>query len=335
MTIFLRFLCAMAISFWLLPGILAAQTQHPDIPSHPGRQAVKSDEPSKKHPVTENREAETIVRLHSEVVTLNVTVTDKHHNLVTGLESQHFEVYEDKVLQKIEFFSNIDEPVSVCIIFDISESMREKLDDARAALSAFIETSHKNDDFFIVVFNQRPRLIGVSLDGETAIQLFSSVEVGGSTALFDAAYLGVEEVKRGRHKKRALLIISDGRDNRSQYSFEELERELKESDIQVYCIGIVEYFGEYAEWSDERGADILKKLAKTTGGKAFFPRLNHELDDAITRIALELRRQYSIGYVPSNFKRDGKWRKIKLRIKPPPDFPRLIIRTKEGYYAGH
>jgi Ca-activated chloride channel homolog len=331
---------AMVISVCMLSALPLSRAQQgpPEgLPApQPERQENKAEDLStRRPPQVKGAEGETIVKLSSDVVTLNVTVTDKHHNLVTGLEPQHFEVYEDKVMQKIEFFSSIDEPVSISIIFDTSESMKDKLDRARAALKAFIETSHKSDDFFLVPFNHRPNLIGRSVDGETAMQLLSEIEAGGSTALYDAAYLGVEEVKRGRHKKRALLIISDGQDNRSHYSSEELLRQLKESDVQVYCIGIVESFGDYVESSEERGSILLKKLAKTTGGKAFFPRINHELDDAVACIALELRRQYSIGYVPANFKRDGKWRKIKLRIKPPRDFPRLIIRTKEGYYAGN
>jgi len=327
------------MSLCLLPGLPSTRAQQgpQDIPPapQPERERVKPEELSSKRPANgKGAEGETIVRLSSEVVTLNVTVTDKHHNFVTGLKPQHFEVYEDNVMQKIEFFSSIDEPVSIGIIFDVSQSMQDKLDRARAALKAFIETSHIGDDFFIVVFNQRPDLIGESVDGDTALRLLSAVDADGTTALYDAAYLGVEEVKHGRHKKRALLIISDGQDNRSHYTSEELLRQLKESDIQVYCIGIMESFGMYAESNDERGSMILKKLAKTTGGKAFFPRLNRELDDAVACIALELRRQYSIGYVPSNFRRDGKWRKIKLRIKPPHELPRLIVRTKEGYYAG-
>ncbi len=332
---FLRSLCTMVMSLCLLSGLPSARAQPAPQDTPPVRQGIKSEEVSTRRPVQgRGAEAETIVRLSSEVVTLNVTVTDKHHNLVTGLESQHFEVYEDNVMQKIEFFSSIEEPVSISIIFDISESMKEKMGRARAALKAFIETSHFGDDFFLVAFNHRPNLIAQSVDGETAMRELSAVEAGGSTALYDAVYLGVEEVKRGRHKKRALLIISDGQDNRSEYTLQELHRQLKESDVQVYCIGIVETFEFDPDWNEDRGSMILKKLAKMTGGKAFFPRMNHELDDAVACIALELRRQYSIGYVPSNFKPDGKWRKIKLRIKPPPDLPRLMVRTREGYYAG-
>jgi Ca-activated chloride channel homolog len=337
---YLRSLFAM-IMLCLLPGLSAARIQQAsqgDPPSpQRGQDAVKREDLSTHRPTQGNvADGETVLRLHTEVVTLNVTVTDKHDNLmVAGLESQHFEVYEDNVMQKIEFFSNIEAPVSIGIVFDISLSMKGKLERAREALKAFIETSHHDDDFFLIPFDHRPHVIGESTDGETAVRLLSEVDAGGATALYDAAYLGIEEVKRGRHKKQALLIISDGEDNSSHYSYEELRRLLKESDVQVYCIGIMGYSWRQIDEMSEEGRMILNSLAKVTGGKAYFPRLNRELDEAVARISVELRRQYSIGYIPANFDHDGKWRKIKVRINPPPELPRLKIRTREGYYADH
>src|SRR5262249_23319764 len=195
---------------------------------------------------------------------------------------------------------------------DVSDSMRTKLDRARAALKAFIETSHHSDDFFLVSFNHHPRLLGGPIKGETVLRLLSEVYAYGSTALYDAAYIGAEEVKQGIHNKRALLIISDGEDNSSIYTYTELRRLLQESDIQVYCIGLVEPDWGFASSTNDRGRMLLTQIAKITGGSAFFPRLNRELDDAVERIAVALRRQYSIGYIPSNFSRDGKWRKIKV-----------------------
>jgi Ca-activated chloride channel homolog len=329
------------IMLCLLPGLSAAQNQQAtqgDPPSpQRGNDAVKTEGLSTHRPAQGNvAEGETVLRLRTEVVTLNVTVTDKHENLmVAGLEPQHFEVYEDNVMQKIEFFSNIDAPLSIGIVFDISLSMKGKLDRAREALKAFIETSHRDDDFFLIPFDHRPHVIGESTDSETAVRLLSEVDAGGATALYDAAYLGIEEVKRGRHKKQALLIISDGEDNSSHYSYEELRRLLKESDVQVYCIGIMSYSWRQLDEMSEEGRMVLNSLAKVTGGKAYFPRLNQELDEAVARISVELRRQYSIGYIPANFSHDGKWRKIKVRVNPPPELPRLKIRTREGYYAGH
>jgi Ca-activated chloride channel family protein len=340
MSRYLRSLLAMIMFLCLLPGLSVARAQQilPGDPPSPqgGQRAIKPEGPSTQRPAQDNgAEGDPVLKLSTEVVTLNVTVTDKHHNMVGGLEAQHFEVYEDKILQKIEFFNNVEAPVSIGIVFDVSLSMKGRLNRARAALKSFIDTSHRDDDFFLIPFDHRPQLIGESADGESAERLLSEVEAGGSTALYDAVYLGAESVKRGRHKKQALLVISDGQDNSSFYSYGDLRRLLKESDVQVYSIGITESAWMLADYIYEEGRMILTDLTKVTGGKAFFPRLNKELDEAMARIAMELRQQYSIGYIPANFSRDGKWRKIKVRVNPPPEMPRLIIRTREGYFADH
>ena len=281
----------------------------------------------------EIKEGETIIRVKTEVISLTVTVTDPGNRLVTGLDRRHFEVYEDKVKQTIEYFKDEDAPASVGIIFDTSGSMKGKLDRAREALRAFIRTSHDDDDFFLVGFNQRANLLAEFTDGNTLTSKLSLVDPRGQTALYDAVYLGLEKVKQGRHQKRALLLISDGQDNSSRYSYNELRKALKEANVQIYCIGIVEVRRAANGTLDLQGQSILEEIARVTGGKAFFPRVAAELEDATTRIALELRHQYSIGYVPTNAQRDGQWHKIKVRVKPPRGLSSLIVRAKEGYYA--
>ena len=263
----------------------------------------------------------------------SVTVTDPYSRLVTGLDRQHFEVFEDKVKQNIEFFRDEDVPVSVGIIFDVSGSMKGKLDRAREALKAFVQTSHDQDDFFLVGFNQRANLVAEFTDGESLINKLMLIDPKGQTALYDASYLGLEKVKQGRHQKRAILLISDGQDNASRYTYGELRKMLKEANVQIYSIGIVEMGGGAGGSLDLQGQGILEEVSQTTGGKAFFPRSAAELEDATTRIALELRHQYSIGYLPTNEKRDGKWRKISVKVNPPRGLPRLNVRSKEGYYA--
>lgn len=271
--------------------------------------------------------------IDTELVSFSVTVTDPNSRLVTGLDKQHFEVYEDKVKQSISFFNSEDVPVSLGIIFDVSGSMKGKIDRAREALKAFIQTCHNDDDFFLVGFNQRASLLAEFTDGDTITNKFTLVDPHGQTALYDAAYLGIEKVKQGRHQKRAILLISDGQDNSSRYTYGELRKLLKEAGVQIYCIGIVEMGGQSGGTLDLQGQSILEEIAQTTGGKAFFPRSAAELEDATTRIALELRHQYSIGYIPTNVKRDGQWHKIKVQVKPPRGLPQLKVQHKEGYYA--
>jgi Ca-activated chloride channel family protein len=270
---------------------------------------------------------------YTDLVSLPVTVTDSYNRLVTGLDRQHFEVYEDKVKQEISFFSDDDAPVNLGIVFDVSGSMKGKLDRARDALKAFIQTSHSDDDFFLVGFNQRANLLAEFTDGEALASKLTLVEPKGQTALYDAAYLGIEKVKQGRHKRNAILLISDGQDNSSRYTYGELRKLLKEAGVQIYCIGIVEIGGGAGGTLDIQGQAILEEISQTTGGKAFFPRSGAELEDATTRIALELRHQYSIGYNPTNVKRDGQWHKIKVNVKGPKGLSNLKVQYKEGYYA--
>lgn len=273
------------------------------------------------------------IKIGTELVSLTVTVTDPYNRLVTGLDKHNFEIFEDKVKQEISHFSDDDVPVSLGIIFDVSGSMKGKLDRARDALRAFIQTSHSDDDFFLVGFNQRANLLAEFTDGDTLTNKLTLVDPRGQTALYDASYLGIEKVKQGRHQKRALLLISDGQDNSSRYTYGELRKLLKEAGVQIYCIGIVEFGGGAGGSLDLQGQAILEEISQVTGGKAFFPRSAAELEDATTRIALELRHQYSIGYAPTNIKKDGQWHKIKVSVKPPRGLPSLKVQHKEGYYA--
>jgi Ca-activated chloride channel family protein len=274
-----------------------------------------------------------IIKQRTSLVVVNVSVTDKQYRQIGGLNKEHFEIYEDKVRQQIEFFSDDDKPASVGIIFDLSGSMNNKMSRAREAIKAFIDTCHDQDDFFLVGFNERATLLAELSDGRSVLDRLSLAEPRGQTALYDAAYLGVEKVKEGRHDKRAVLIVSDGQDNASRYNYGELRKLLKEADVQVYCIGILEEGAGAGSVLDRQGQLVLEELARTTGGMAFFPSSYSELEDSVMRIALTLRHQYSIGYVPFNEQRDGKWRKIKVRVNAPKGLPSLIVRAKEGYYA--
>jgi Ca-activated chloride channel family protein len=301
----------------------------------PGSQSPQSPQSPMPplRPPSPNQGDQGPIRDFTDVVSLPVTVTDAYNRLVTGLDRQHFEIFEDKVKQEISFFSDDDAPVNLGIVFDVSGSMKGKLDRARDALKAFIQTSHGEDDFFLVGFNQRANLLAEFTDGDSLTNKLTLVDPKGQTALYDAAYLGIEKVKQGRHIRNAMLLISDGQDNSSRYTYGELRKLLKEAGVQIYCIGIVEIGGASGGSLDMQGQAILEEIAQTTGGKAFFPRSAAELEDATTRIALELRHQYSIGYNPTNVKRDGQWHKIRVSVKGPKGLSNLKVQHKEGYYA--
>jgi len=271
---------------------------------------------------------------NTDLITVTVTVTDTYGRYVSGLGKGAFTVLDEKKPQEITYFSDDDSPVSVGVIFDVSGSMGgDKIKRARDALSKFIQTSHNMDEYFLIAFNSRAQLLlDKTRDGNQVLDKLTFVQTRNNTALYDACYLGVEKVQRGAHPKRALLLISDGQDNNSRYTFGELRRLLKESDVTLYGIGILSGSDAGSSMGME-GQGILDELASVSGGKAFFPRSNAEMDDIFEQIALELRHQYSIGYKPVNFTNDGRWHKIKVKVTPPRGLPRLFVRSKEGYYA--
>ena len=274
------------------------------------------------------------VIVNTDLVTVTVTVTDAYGRYVTGLNKNAFTIFDDKEEQQISFFSNDDAPVSLGVVFDVSNSMSgEKILRAREALSRFIETSHNNDEYFLIGFNTRAQLLlDRTRDSNALLDKLTFVQTKGRTALYDACYLGLEKVTRGAHQKRAVLLISDGQDNSSRYTFSELRRLLKESDVIIYSVGILNSHDDTTSMG-MGGRAILDELSGVSGGKSFYPSTAAEMNDTFEKIALELRNQYSIGYRPSNFQNDGKWHKLKVKIKAPRGLPRLFWRNKEGYYA--
>jgi Ca-activated chloride channel family protein len=273
------------------------------------------------------------ISVKTDLVTLTLTVTDMYGRYVSGLDKKAFTIIDNNEEQEITFFSDSDAPVSIGILFDISGSMNgEKIGKARNALERFINTSHPSDEYFLVAFNKRAELLlDRSRDGEAVLRKLTLVTPKDNTALYDAVYLGAERVSRGTHQKKAILIISDGMDNASRYNFGEVRRLMKESDVTIYAVGILGSDSSSPEGM--MGQSFLDELASVTGGKSFYPQTNVELDEIFERIALELRHQYSIGYTPKDFQPDGKWHKVKTKVKPPRGLPRLTVRGREGYYG--
>lgn len=274
------------------------------------------------------------VRVKTDLVSLTLTVTDPYGRYVSGLGKNVFTIFDNNQEQEITHFSDADAPVSVGIVFDVSGSMSgDKIRKARKALERFINTSHPSDEYFLIAFNSRAQLLmDRTRDGEAVLQKLTLVQPKQNTALYDAVYLGVERVTRGTHQKRAILIISDGQDNSSRYNFGEVRRLMKESDVVTYSVGIMDR-GDFGGQLGMQGQAFLDELSSVTGGKSFYPSTDIEMDEIFERIALELRNQYSIGYIPKDFQPDGKWRKIKVKVKPVRGLPRLTVRSREGYYA--
>jgi Ca-activated chloride channel homolog len=267
-----------------------------------------------------------------DLVLLNATVTDTQNRHVTGLAKENFQVWEDKIEQEIQYFSAEDIPLSVGIIFDISGSMKDKLTAARAAASTFLRMGDRDDEYFLVEFSNSPRLAENFTTDVSKLQsrlLFT--RANGLTSLWDALYLGLAQVGRGSNARKALLLITDGEDNHSRYSFSDVREFAREHDVQIYSIGIVD--DGNPQGSGYRGRAVLEDLANLTGGRAFFPPSVYDLESICAQIGVDLKNQYVLGYRSLNHSNDGKWRKIQVKINRFQGMPRLSVRAKSGYYA--
>jgi len=275
------------------------------------------------------------IRVDVDLVLLNVTVTDPYNRLVTGLERENFRIFEDKTEQEVQHFSSEDVPISIGVIFDMSGSMSNKVDKARQAALQFFRTANPQDEFLLVGFNDRAQLISHFTSSVEELQtrlMYTGAK--GRTALLDAIYLGLAQMRGARNAKKALLIISDGADNHSRYNEGDIKNFVREADVQLYGIGIYEPFGSRGRTPEEMGGPaLLGELTELTGGRTFSVMNLNELPDIASKISMELRNQYVLGYRPSNRDRDGRWRKIQVRLRPPKGLPPLSVYTKTGYYA--
>lgn len=273
-----------------------------------------------------------LIRMNVNLVLVPVTVTDPMNRLVTGLEQEDFQVYENNGEQKITSFASEDAPVSIGIIFDLSGSMTSKLVRARDSILQFVKTANPEDEFFVIGFNDRPELIEDFTSSTEDIEArLATVRSGHRTALLDAIYYGVEKMKEAKHERKALLVVSDGGDNRSRYTEGEVRAQVREADVEIYSIGI---FDPYAATPEERtGPSLLNDLSEETGGRLYRVDDISEMGDIAEKISTELRNQYVIGYRPKNMNPDGKWRKLKVKLNPPSGLPPLTVHARTGYYA--
>ncbi len=275
------------------------------------------------------------VHIDVDLALVNVTVTDPYNRLVTGLDPDNFRVFENNIEQEIQYFSSEDVPISIGVIFDLSGSMANKVGKAKEAALQFFKTANPQDEFFLVSFNERAELMSAFTSSVEDLQSrILSASTKGRTALLDAIYLGLSEMRTARNGKRALLIISDGGDNNSRYNEKDIKKLVREADTQLYSVGIFDPF-EYRSRTPEElnGPSLLTELTELTGGRAFTVENVNELPDIATKIGSELRNQYILGYRPSNKSHDARWRKIKVKMRAPKGLPPLSVYAKTGYYA--
>ncbi|MBS1811414.1 MAG: VWA domain-containing protein [Acidobacteria bacterium] len=283
------------------------------------KDAQAKEKPSEKDSQTQKKSDRFIIK--TRMVSVTVTVSDRNRRFVTGLTKDNFEVYDDNVKQEIALFSTEDSPITLGIVYDVSGSMNPLSQQSLHALKGLFDYSHTDDEYFVVSFSDKSKLIqNFTSVPNDIINRAVFIKPKGSTALFDAVYMALEKVKDGRHKKKALLIISDGEENNSRYSFGELRKALRETDAQIYAIGL-------------GTGGSLPHITETSGGLTFFPMQYGEVGDIYTRIALMLRNQYVIGFYPNNESEVSKWHKLRIKVDVPKPLGKVIMFYRDGYQS--
>jgi Ca-activated chloride channel homolog len=328
------FVCLLALR--ALPA-----TQSPTEETKPKEQAQQSDlkqikiDDVRKNTVSTSFKPGKIIKMDVDLALVNVTVTDPYNRLVTGLETDNFRVFEDNVEQEVVTFSAEDVPISIGVIFDFSGSMSNKVGKAREAAIQFFKTANPQDEFFLVSFNERAELTSEFTNSVEDLQSrMMLTQPKGRTALLDAIYLGLSQMRGAHNAKRALLILSDGGDNHSRYNESDIKRLVKEADTQLYAVGIFDPLGYRNRTPEELGGpSLLSEVTEMTGGRVFAVEKLDDLPDIASKIGMELRNQYVLGYRPSNKAHDARWRKLKIKLRAPKGLPPLSVYSKTGYYA--
>ena len=294
---------ALCLGFFVAPLLVAQENPLGQVktpaPAATPKPADAPAEPNAPGSITAPKSRLPRLKMEANLVLVPMTVTDPMNRLVTGLEAPNFQVFDNNINQTIKSFSTEDAPVTIGIVFDLSGSMASKFARARRALTEFLRTSNPQDEFFVVAFNDKPAVIvDYTSDVDDVEARMVMLHPENRTALIDAVYLSVDKLKDAKWERKALLIISDGGDNRSRYTENQLRRVVRESDVQIYAIGI---FDEYAPTSEEQlGPILLADIAETTGGRLFKVSDAGDMTDIATRISAELRNEYVVGYRPSD-----------------------------------
>jgi VWFA-related protein len=311
-----------ALVFGFQYTIPAAAQQTPTSAANPSSEAI-NDQTTVKFGVG------------TTLILVPVSVTDSSNRIVLGLEKQDFQVFEDGTEQKISQFSGEDAPISVGIIVDTSGSIGEKLDRSREAVSQFLKTMNEHDEAFLITFNQQAKLqVGFTAVSQRIEDKLVGIESSGYTALLDAVNVGLEEMKKAKNARKAILIISDGGDNISHYTPREIADVVRKADVQIYAMGVFEPIMLRLSSEEIGGPKLLSNLSQQTGGRIFAVANDNQLPLAAEKIGIELRNQYLLAYSTTNQDRDGSYRKIAVKVNPPKELPPVKVRWRQGYYAG-
>jgi VWFA-related protein len=275
------------------------------------------------------------IRVDTTLVVIPVTVTDTSNRFVLGLEKSDFTLLEDGVQQKISQFAGENAPISLGLLVDLSGSMGAKIRISREAVKQILKTLDRQDETCLIEFSDRVDVVANFSDESGTIEdKLENAEPGGLTALLDAVSVGLGEMKKAKNARKALVIISDGGDNNSKFSAEAVKDLVRQADVQVYSLGVFERgLGLGLSMAEVSGPKLLTSLSEQTGGRVFAATHFSDLPTIAGRIGVELRNQYVVAYAPTNHKKDGKYRKVEVKVKPPAGLPDLKARWRAGYYA--
>ncbi len=331
--------CAIAVLLFCSLFIVA-YTQDTEEPAKPeGKKQTRPTLESLTPQDTQEQPKGFKIGVSVDLVLSYVTVMDAKGQFVSGLKQENFKVFEDGIEQSLSSFSQEDVPISMGILIDLSLSMRNKINQVNKAALSFIRASNPQDQVFLIGFNENAELLqDFTSDIDEISDSLENAAVMGSTALYDAVYLGIQKAHTGTKPKKAIVVITDGEDRESFYSLAELLAKVQESDVQVFCIGFLNeipkksLFGSFSKSVPEKARDALQKISEETGGKAYFPALTTDIHGIVSEIATELRSQYALGYYSSNTARDGSFRRVKVEVAGAAAAGRQI-RYRRGYYA--
>lgn len=269
------------------------------------------------------------LRVDTTLVLVPVTVNDELNHPITGLDKENFRVFDDKVQQTIGAFSTEDEPIALGLVFDTSGSMHNAIPEGRRAAAEFLQLADEHDEFFLVEFDSSARL-AVPLTAETG-SIRTEVlmtKSAGSTALIDGLYLAINEMKKSKKTKKAIVLISDGGENHSRYTPTEIKNLVTESDVLIYTVAL----GGRMDAEAGFGLGLMNRIAEMTGAHMYYGGAS-DLRDIALKIAIELRNRYVLGYTPMEQERDGRYHRIEVKVTPPRGLGKLRAHWRTGYYA--
>lgn len=323
--VYIRCVGCAATAFALFLGWALAQTNSEEM----SLQATSTAAAPQQGPVA-------TFRAHADLVLIPVTVSDTLNRFVLGLQKEDFRLFEDGLEQNLALLSGEDAPLSIGVLFDESGSMDYKVRTSRDAAAQLLNTLNKEDEAFLVEFADLAKVsIGFTGHTEKIQSALKNVQAGGLTAMLDAIDTGLLEMKKAKNSRKAIVIVSDGGDNRSHYTAAQIESLVREADVQIYAMGVFEPVFSFGSTPEEiSGPRLLSEIAAQTGGRAFAAAVAGDMPSVATRIAIELRNQYVLGYYPKNKARDGKYRKVKVQVSQPPGLGSpLKVHWRLGYYA--